>query len=126
MPNCHNDTFCYHFLPLLLFVSARVSNELGAGRPQIARLAICIGLSMVVTEGSLVAAFMIFGRRVWGYCYSNEEKVVKYVGEMMLLVSVSHVFDGIQSILSGFCYPIINFSFSSIIYKVCLHFFCGK
>ncbi|XP_024025616.1 protein DETOXIFICATION 16 [Morus notabilis] len=98
-----NTCSLVYMIPLGLsgVVSARVSNELGAGRPQIARLAICIGLSMVVTESFLVAAFMIFGRRVWGYCYSKEEKVVKYVGEMMLLVSVSHVFDGIQSILSG-------------------------
>ncbi|GMN52146.1 hypothetical protein TIFTF001_021285 [Ficus carica] len=82
-------------------ISARVSNELGAGRPRVARLAICIALSMVVTEGFLAAAVMILGRRVWGYCYSREEKVVKYVGDMLLLISVSHFFDGIQSVLSG-------------------------
>ncbi|KAF3452820.1 hypothetical protein FNV43_RR03253 [Rhamnella rubrinervis] len=82
-------------------VSIRVSNELGAGRPQIARLAVCVATFMVVTEGITAAAVMTLGHRVWGYCYSREERVVKYVGEMLLLISVSHFFDGIQSVLSG-------------------------
>ena len=90
---------CSLLLPLS--VSVRVSNELGAGRPQVARLAVCVSLSMVVTEGILAATVMILGRRVWGYCYSKEEQVVKYVGEMLVLITVSHFFDGIQSLLSG-------------------------
>lgn len=108
MPNCLDDFLflCLHCL-FHFFLSTRVSNELGAGRPRVARLAICIALSMVVTEGFLAAAVMILGRRVWGYCYSREEKVVKYVGEMLLLISVSHFFDGIQSVLSGYYFPII-------------------
>ncbi|THG21673.1 hypothetical protein TEA_000302 [Camellia sinensis var. sinensis] len=81
--------------------SIRVSNELGAGRPQAARLAICIALSLVVTEGILVATIMILGRKFWGYCYSTEEMVVRYVAEMMILLSGSHFVDGIQSVLSG-------------------------
>ncbi|CAL5333482.1 unnamed protein product [Camellia sinensis] len=81
--------------------SVRVSNELGAGRPQAARLAICIALSLVVTEGILVATIMILGRKFWGYCYSTEEMVVRYVAEMMILLSGSHFVDGIQSVLSG-------------------------
>ena len=66
-----------------------------------ARLATHVALSMVVIEGTLAGAIMILGRHVWGYCYSGEEKVVKYVAEMLLLISVSHFFDGIQSVLSG-------------------------
>ncbi|XP_062078610.1 protein DETOXIFICATION 16-like isoform X2 [Humulus lupulus] len=85
----------------VLSISTRVSNELGAGRPQIARLALCVALSMVVTEGTFVAAVMILGHGIWGYCYSTEEKVVKYVGQMLILIAISHFFDGIQSVLSG-------------------------
>ncbi|KAL7246545.1 hypothetical protein ACSBR2_001606 [Camellia fascicularis] len=79
----------------------KISNELGAGRPQAARLAVCIALSLVVTEGILVATIMILGRKFWGYCYSTEEMVVRYVAEMMILLSGSHFLDGIQSVLSG-------------------------
>ncbi|CBI17786.3 unnamed protein product, partial [Vitis vinifera] len=82
-------------------ISIRVSNELGAGRPQAAQLAIYVVLFMVAIEGILVATALILGRNFWGYSYSNEASVVKYVGEMMLLLAISHFFYGIQSVLSG-------------------------
>ncbi|XP_047320678.1 protein DETOXIFICATION 16-like [Impatiens glandulifera] len=82
-------------------VSVRVSNELGAGRPRAARLAVCIALFLVTTEGVVVGTIMIVGRRIWGYCYSKEEKVISYVAEMLILLAGSHFIDGVPSILSG-------------------------
>uniref|UniRef100_A0A2N9HEJ6 Protein DETOXIFICATION n=1 Tax=Fagus sylvatica TaxID=28930 RepID=A0A2N9HEJ6_FAGSY len=98
-----NTCSLFYMIPLGLSgtTSIRVSNELGSGRPQAARLAIRVALSMVATEGILVATVMILGRNVWGSCYSKEEEVVRYVGKMLILVAVSHFFDGIQSVLSG-------------------------
>ncbi|GMH13799.1 hypothetical protein Nepgr_015640 [Nepenthes gracilis] len=81
--------------------SARVSNELGAGRPRSARLAVCVALLMVATEGVSAGSIMISVRKIWGFCYSKEVRVVKYVGEMLLLIAGSHFLDGIQSVLSG-------------------------
>ncbi|KAG9137387.1 hypothetical protein Leryth_017715 [Lithospermum erythrorhizon] len=81
--------------------STRVSNELGARRPQAARLAVCTAMFMVATEGILAAMTLILGHNIWGYCYSDDEMVVKYVGEMLLLLAVSHFFEGLQCILSG-------------------------
>lgn len=88
---------------MLLLCSARVSNELGAGQPRAARLAVSVVVCLVATEAVLVATLLISGRHWWGYCYSNEEKVVKYVGEMMLLLATSHFFEGLQTVLSGNC-----------------------
>ncbi|KAF2317168.1 hypothetical protein GH714_013486 [Hevea brasiliensis] len=85
----------------VLSISTRVSNELGAGRPQAASLAVCVVTFLVAAEGILVAFILILGHRIWGYVYSNEERVVKYVGEMLILIAASHFFDGIQSVLSG-------------------------
>ncbi|CDP02838.1 unnamed protein product [Coffea canephora] len=82
-------------------ISTRVSNELGAGRPYEARLAACIGLLVVLTEGVLASTCLILLRKVWGYCYSTEEKVVRYVADMMLLLAGSHILEGIQTVLSG-------------------------
>ncbi|XP_060669899.1 protein DETOXIFICATION 16 isoform X1 [Ziziphus jujuba] len=82
-------------------VSIRVSNELGAGRDKVALSAVCVALFMVVTEGIIAATTMTLGHHAWGYCYSSDARVVKYVGQMLLLISVSHFFDGIQSVLSG-------------------------
>ncbi|KAK3437710.1 hypothetical protein EUGRSUZ_C02273 [Eucalyptus grandis] len=68
-------------------INTRISNELSAGRPQA-----LFGLTM----GTL----MILGRRAWGYLYSTEEeeKVVKYVGDLLVLIACSHCFDGVQSV----------------------------
>ncbi|KAL6331770.1 hypothetical protein AAG906_020109 [Vitis piasezkii] len=98
-----NISSVIYMIPLGLCgaISVRVSNELGAGRPQSARLAIYVVLFMVTIEGVLVATILISGHKFWGYSYSNEEKVVKYVGEIMVLVAVSHFWDGIQTVLSG-------------------------
>ncbi|GMN52141.1 hypothetical protein TIFTF001_021286 [Ficus carica] len=98
-----NTTQTVYMIPLGLsaVISIRVSNELGAGRPRLARLAIWVVLSLVVVEGTSVAAAMILGRKVWGYCFSSEEEVVKYVDEMLVLIAVCHFIDGIQTIFSG-------------------------
>lgn len=81
--------------------STRVSNELGAGRPHIARLAVFVSMLMVNIEGISACLALILGHNFWGYCYSNNEEVVKYVGQILILVAVSHLVDGSQSVLSG-------------------------
>ncbi|XP_010251826.1 PREDICTED: protein DETOXIFICATION 16-like [Nelumbo nucifera] len=82
-------------------VSTRVSNELGAESPQAAHLAVKVVLLMAITEGILVGLVMILIRRIWGYAYSNEEEVAKYVATMMPVLATSNFLDGIQSVLSG-------------------------
>ena len=79
-----------------------MSNELGAGRPEAARLAVCVVVVMAITEGTLVGLLLILIRNVWGYAYSNETEVVKYVAIMMPILAVSNFLDGLQCVLSGF------------------------
>nr|XP_043621494.1 protein DETOXIFICATION 17-like [Erigeron canadensis] len=81
--------------------SVRVSNELGAGRAQAARVAIHVSMFSTVTEGLFGAIILISGRKLWGYCYSSDKEVVSYTGQMLLLVAGSHFIEGIQSVLSG-------------------------
>ncbi|XP_048139180.1 protein DETOXIFICATION 16-like [Rhodamnia argentea] len=82
-------------------VSTRVSNELGAGKPLAARLAVYVVLSTAVTEGILVGIVLISIRNVWGYAYSDETEVVDYVAVMMPILSASNFLDGLQCVLSG-------------------------
>ncbi|KAJ4973858.1 hypothetical protein NE237_007032 [Protea cynaroides] len=82
-------------------ISTRVSNELGAGNPQAARLAVLVVLVMAITEGILVGMILILLRRVWGYAYTNEKEVAKYVANMMPVLAVSNFLDGLQAVLSG-------------------------
>nr|CAD1842742.1 unnamed protein product [Ananas comosus var. bracteatus] len=79
----------------------RVSNELGAGHPQAARLSVYVVVAIAITEGLIVALATILVRDIWGYLYSNEEEVVKYVSAMMPILAASDFMDGIQCTLSG-------------------------
>ncbi|XP_068643509.1 protein DETOXIFICATION 16-like isoform X2 [Aristolochia californica] len=84
-------------------VSTRVSNELGARRPQAAKLAVRVVLGLAITFGLVVGTTMILVRKVWGYAYSSEEEVVSYVAVMMPILATSNFLDGIQCVLSGTC-----------------------
>ncbi|KAI3970194.1 hypothetical protein MKW92_015314 [Papaver armeniacum] len=82
-------------------VSTRVSNELGAGHPQAARLAVQVVFVLAVTEGVLIGTVLILVRHIWGNTFSNEKEVVDYVAFMQPILAVSNLFDGLQSALSG-------------------------
>nr|XP_048329480.1 protein DETOXIFICATION 16-like isoform X2 [Ziziphus jujuba var. spinosa] len=82
-------------------VSTRVSNELGAGHPDAARLAVRVVLVMAIIEGLLVGLVLILIRNIWGYAFSNELEVIKYVAIMMPILAVSNFLDGLQCVLSG-------------------------
>ncbi|XP_038981408.1 protein DETOXIFICATION 16-like isoform X2 [Phoenix dactylifera] len=56
---------------------------------------------MAITEGLMVALITILVRHVWGYLYSNEEEVAKYISIMMPILAASDFMDGIQCTLSG-------------------------
>ncbi|XP_066372989.1 protein DETOXIFICATION 16-like isoform X2 [Miscanthus floridulus] len=82
-------------------ISTRVSNELGAGRPQAARLAVRVVLLLAVSEGLMVGLILVCVRYIWGHAYSDVEEVVSYVARMMLVIAVTIFFDGIMTVLSG-------------------------
>ncbi|KAH6822241.1 MATE efflux family protein [Perilla frutescens var. hirtella] len=100
---CLNTSSTVWMIPFGLSsaVSTRVSNELGAGHPRAARLAVGVVLAMAITEGILVGLVLILIRNVWGYAYSNETEVVSYVATMMPILAASNFMDGLQCVLSG-------------------------
>ncbi|EAZ30429.1 hypothetical protein OsJ_14480 [Oryza sativa Japonica Group] len=81
-------------------ISTRVSNELGAGRPEAARLASRVVMALGLVVGVAIGLAMILVRHLWGYAYSNEEEVVQYVAKMMPILAVSFLFDDLQCVLS--------------------------
>ncbi|KAJ6801408.1 protein DETOXIFICATION 16-like [Iris pallida] len=103
MSICLNTAAVVFTIPLGLgaSISTRVSNELGAGSPQAARLSIYIAVSMAILEGLTVGSIMVCVRGIWGRAYSNEREVVRHVAATMPLLALSHLIDGIQCVLSG-------------------------
>ncbi|KAI9174554.1 hypothetical protein LWI28_019158 [Acer negundo] len=82
-------------------VSTRVSNELGTGRPYAARHAVRIVIFLAVTEGLLVSIVAVALRGIWGYMYTNEEEVVRYLASIMPVLAISNFMDGMQAVFSG-------------------------
>jgi MATE family multidrug resistance protein len=81
--------------------STRVSNELGAGRPQAARLATRVVMVLATVIGVLIGVAMILVRNLLGHAYSNEAEVVKYISKMMRILAASFFLDCLQCVLSG-------------------------
>ncbi|KAF8010168.1 hypothetical protein BT93_J0961 [Corymbia citriodora subsp. variegata] len=81
--------------------STRVSNELGAGNPNRASVAVLAILSLAITEAVIVATTLFCCRHVLGYAYSNDKQVVHYLGVMTPLICLLVFLDSLQTVLSG-------------------------
>ncbi|KAI7734700.1 hypothetical protein M8C21_032119 [Ambrosia artemisiifolia] len=69
--------------------STRVSNELGAGNPKGARVAVQAIIIMSLVETTIVSTTVFASRHVFGYIFSNEKEVVDYVTKMGALSGVA-------------------------------------
>ncbi|XP_047051707.1 protein DETOXIFICATION 16-like [Lolium rigidum] len=100
---CLNTGALLYMVPLGLSssISTRVSNELGAGQPQAAKLAMRVVMYMALSEGLVIALTMILLRNVWGHLYSDEQEVVTYISRMLPVLGISFFIDGLHSSLSG-------------------------
>lgn len=81
--------------------STRVSNELGAGNPQAARVAVRAAMFLSVIEASIVSTTLFCCRYVLGRAFSSEKQVVDYVAVMAPLICLSVFMDSLQAVLSG-------------------------
>ncbi|KAL2522202.1 MATE efflux family protein [Forsythia ovata] len=81
--------------------STRVSNELGAGNPQKARVAVSVVMFLAVIETVTVSIALFFFRHILGRTYSNEKQVVDYIGAMIPFICLSIVTDSLQAVISG-------------------------
>ncbi|OWM86266.1 hypothetical protein CDL15_Pgr011090 [Punica granatum] len=81
--------------------STRVSNELGAGNPRAARVAVYATMFLAIAEMSIVSTILFVGRRAFGYIFSDDEEVVEYVTRMAPLVCISVILDSLHGGLSG-------------------------
>ncbi|KAJ4875047.1 MATE efflux family protein [Raphanus sativus] len=81
--------------------SIRVSNELGAGNPQVAKLAVYVIISIAVAEGIVVVTVLLSIRNVLGGAFSSDPKIISYAASMIPIVACGNFLDGLQCVLSG-------------------------
>ncbi|PNT70757.1 hypothetical protein BRADI_2g17260v3 [Brachypodium distachyon] len=80
--------------------STRVANELGAGNPEGARLAVRVIMLIAVTEAALITGTLLASQHILGYAYSTDKEVVEYVNAMVPFVCISVASDSLQGVLS--------------------------
>ncbi|KAL8549892.1 hypothetical protein ACS0TY_008653 [Phlomoides rotata] len=85
----------------VLFICTLVSNELGAGKPQAAKLVVSAVLVLSIIEFVVTSTAIFSCRSILGYMFSNEKSVVYYVKDMSSLLCASIVMDSLQAVLSG-------------------------
>ncbi|KAG5022165.1 hypothetical protein JHK85_018507 [Glycine max] len=85
----------------MLSICTRISNELGAGSPKAAYLAVKVTMFLASAVGILEFASLMILWRVWGRVFTNVHEVVKYVTSMMPLVASSTFIDSIQTAFQG-------------------------
>ncbi|OMP08913.1 Multi antimicrobial extrusion protein [Corchorus olitorius] len=75
-----STTSLHYFIPYGFGAAAstRVSNEQGAGNPQVARVAVNVVIVLGVMDAMIVSIALFGYRHVFGYVYSNEKEVVDY------------------------------------------------
>jgi len=82
--------------------STRVSNELGAGNPNAASLAVLVTLCMAFICGVLEFAFIMSVWKVWAKAFSNVHEVVSYVTSMTPILAITACVDAFQTTLKGY------------------------
>lgn len=82
-------------------ISTRISNELGAGNPKGAKLAVRVVVAIVIVEGLMMGSILLGVRNKLGYAFSSDPNVIKYVASMIPIVVAGNFLDGFQCVLSG-------------------------
>nr|GMD29370.1 protein DETOXIFICATION 12-like [Ipomoea batatas] len=100
---CLNPVGTLYAIPYRLTgaVCTRVSNELGAGNPEGARLSVVSVMFIAVAETVVVSATLFACRHVFGYVYNNEKEVVDYVADMTPLLCLSVITDSLEGTVSS-------------------------
>ncbi|GMI75031.1 hypothetical protein like AT3G26590 [Hibiscus trionum] len=82
-------------------VSVRVSNELGAGHPRIAKFALFAAVTSSFTIGVIISLTLIIFRNDYPYFFSNDSQVQLLVIELTPLLALCIVINNVQPVLSG-------------------------
>ncbi|KAF2614534.1 hypothetical protein F2Q70_00010396 [Brassica cretica] len=100
---CFTTAALHYVIPggVAAAVSTRVSNNLGAGNPRVARLSVLLGLCLWLVESIFFTTLLFTCKNIIGYAFSNSKEVVDYVADLAPLLCLSFILDGFTAILNG-------------------------
>ncbi|KAL7141656.1 hypothetical protein ABFS83_08G068400 [Erythranthe nasuta] len=100
---CFTISTLHYHIPYSFGAAAStvISNELGASKPEAARVTLHAVLVLSIAELLLASILVVICGPILGYVFSQEKEVVEYVKQMAPFLSVSIIMDGLQAVLSG-------------------------
>ncbi|XP_074311106.1 protein DETOXIFICATION 19-like isoform X2 [Silene latifolia] len=97
----NTEAIAYNFTyGLSAAASTRVSNELGAGRPDQAKNAMGVTLKLSILLGAIMVT-VGFGHDTWAGLFSDSPEIIKAFAAMTPFLCITIFLDSIQGILSG-------------------------
>lgn len=90
----NRDVFCF-------WLSVRVSNELGAGNPRVAKLSVVVVNITTVLISLLLCVVVLVFRIGLSKAFTSDAEVIAAVSDLFPLLAISIFLNGIQPILSG-------------------------
>ncbi|KAK6151028.1 hypothetical protein DH2020_015960 [Rehmannia glutinosa] len=81
--------------------STLISNKLGAGKPEAARVTVHAVLALSIAEFLIASITIVICGHILGYAFSEEKEIVDYVQKMAPFLGLSIIMDGLQAVLSG-------------------------
>ncbi|XP_052191502.1 protein DETOXIFICATION 33 [Diospyros lotus] len=82
-------------------ISVRVSNELGAGKPREAKLAVMVVSVTSITIGIVCMAVVLATKDYWPYLFTSSDAVAEETTKIAVLLAVTVALNSLQPVLSG-------------------------
>ncbi|EYU44602.1 hypothetical protein MIMGU_mgv1a022553mg [Erythranthe guttata] len=100
---CLTITSLHYHIPYSFGAAAStlISNELGPGKPEAAKVALGAVLVLAVAEFLVASTTIYICRTILGFAFSQEMEVVNGVEQMIPFLCLSIIMDSLQSVLSG-------------------------
>lgn len=98
----NTNAMCF-MLPVGFQIAAniRVGNELGANNPQIAKKSAWVATLLGTIVSIFCGVLLLVERRKWGYVFTNSDEVVDLLSDLLLVLALYVVADGLQAVLTG-------------------------
>ncbi|GAB1522295.1 ethionine resistance protein [Rhizoctonia solani] len=81
--------------------TVRIGNLLGSGHGKKARIAAEVSLVLSLIFALCLSFFFLVFRKRWGYLFNNDETVIRLVGDIMPLVALFQIVDGMNAVTGG-------------------------
>ncbi|KAI9120171.1 hypothetical protein K1719_008819 [Acacia pycnantha] len=100
---CTSLTYTIYSIPESIgsAASTRVSNTLGAGSPQAARVSAFCSMVLMLCEAFIVSSIVFASQTVLGHVFSNEPDVIRYVTDITPILAMPVFVSSVQGTLTG-------------------------